>query len=72
MVCCSRPCSVKGQGRARINVTARTAPTVPRTVGQIDGFQPGCGIAIVVIDGFVDKNRPSRADEKREKPEDSS
>ena len=60
-----------GQGRVRINGTARTARTIPRAVGQVDGFKPGCGVAICVIDDSVDKNRPSRADEKREKPEDS-
>ena len=74
MVCCSRPCIVKGEGWARINGTVSAVRTVPKAVGQVDGFKPGCGVAISIIDGSVDKTRPGRADEeqKREEPEDGS
>ena len=74
MVCCSRPCSIKGQRHVRINGTARAVRTIPTAIGQVDRCTPGCGVAISVIDGSVDKTRPGRAneDEKREKPEGGS
>ena len=74
MVCCSGPCSVQGQGLVRINGTTRAVRIIPRAVGQVDGFKPGCEVAISIIDGSVDKTRPGGADEeeKCEKREDSS
>lgn len=73
MVCCSRPCFVKGEGCARINGTVSAVRTIPRTVGQVDRFKPSCGVAISIIDSSIDKTRPGRADEEEsEKPENPS
>jgi len=61
------PSFVKGHGLERHNGAGGAVLITPRTDGLVDWYLTGCGVAIMIVDAYVDEAPLCRADEEDER-----